>query len=213
MRIVIQTDRLDHDRVRELVRYAFADDGLDGPDIEVHVKRAAPSRLYELTFRQDVQRDSRFSVGTHENVRFRRLWDARKVAEQADWCAGPPETIDRPASFSGLAYHGVPAGNWHPTTRYAVTLKVPEPGEMAPHPYAWHYHRARTVPPVVVADWDEHLLHLAAHEARHVAQYARGAVGAGEVDAEEYARGVLTRWRAEHGRPVEDPAPVATDDD
>jgi hypothetical protein len=67
-------------------------------------------------------------------------------------------------------------------------------------------------PIYVVTDWREALVHIAAHEGRHIAQYVNHR-SRSEVDCEEYALARLVAWKEQEARPrwLETPGGVAAD--
>jgi hypothetical protein len=96
----------------------------------------------------------------------------------------------RAYACAGYAYDGVPeVSNAPPGSEYLVTIRLgPEatfPSEMA--------HRKRS-PAVEVACWREALVVVAAHEAKHIEQYRRGA-SRSEVACERFAAWVLEVFR------------------
>jgi hypothetical protein len=153
---------------------------------EVHVKASRPRRRWLV-------------VGGRARTRaFARRRDA---VDFADRHGGAVEVRDVVAErwTTGRAYDGVPdiarvvAG-----VRFLVTLKIPldRAGEpVGRYPRTWRYEAYRTAPPATFMDWAEELVHAAAHEGRHVWQFATGAPRS-EIDAEEWACTVLDGWRA-----------------
>jgi hypothetical protein len=98
--------------------------------------------------------------------------------------------------MSGRAYDGVPPISSAPATAtHLVTLIVPpDPaagGDRYPRTHS--YHRARSVPPVLLPDWRAELVHLVAHEAAHVDQFRRG-LPRSEVACERWAAKRLGEW-------------------
>jgi hypothetical protein len=171
------------------VRFGF--DAVVGPAarrVEVHVKAARPRRRWRV-------------VGGRSPHTYARRRDA---VEHADLHGGSVEARDVAGQqwTTGRAYDGVPglarvAGGVH----YLVTLKIPVDRAGVPpgrYPRTWQYAAYRTAPAATFASWVEELLHAAAHEARHVWQFATGAPRS-EVDAERVACAVLGDWRAARG--------------
>jgi hypothetical protein len=153
---------------------------------EVHVKGSRPRRRW-------------FVVGGRSRTRaFARRRDA---VDFADRHGGAVEVRDVVAErwTTGRAYDGVPdIARVVPGVRYLVTLKIPldRAGEpVGRYPRTWRYEAYRTAPPATFTDWCEELVHAAAHEGRHVWQFATGAPRS-EIDAEQWACTVLERWRA-----------------
>lgn len=96
--------------------------------------------------------------------------------------------------WSGRTYDGVPdIARVTPGTGYLVTLNIPaDPRRLTRYPVRARDHRLKTSPEVAFACWQDELLHLAAHEARHVHQFRHG-LQRSEVDAERWAAAVLQR--------------------
>lgn len=103
----------------------------------------------------------------------------------------------RGRGFSGRAYRGVPGiARVAPGCAYLVTMLIPAaPDAPTAHryPYRWEHARSRRTGPLVFESWQQELLHLAAHEARHIHQF-RYARPASEADAEAWARARLDAW-------------------
>lgn len=179
MRIQFDHANIDPDRVRPLIRRAFDRQDAAGRDVEVHVSRAEHRRVL-----WEVGCDG---CGRPGNWVFGHRARTRKAARAA--CgnrAEPTKTVeDLPASvlFSGAAWSGLPArARVAPATRWLVTLKLPDP-DVGGFPYEWIYHAAKTAIHPVIGSWDEALVYLAGHEARHVRQFI-ARLPQSEVDAE-----------------------------
>jgi hypothetical protein len=96
----------------------------------------------------------------------------------------------RSYACAGYAYDGVPEISNAPAgSRYLVTIRL-GPDREFPSAMA---HRKKS-PPVEVACWREALVTVAAHEAKHVEQYRRGAPRS-EVACERFAAWVLEVYR------------------
>lgn len=82
-------------------------------------------------------------------------------------------------------------------TRYLVTMRLPRSLDALAYPQQLQYRRAgvvmATAPVVQVRTWLEELVHLAAHEARHVAQF-RHNLRKSEIDAELWAARAVERF-------------------
>lgn len=206
MRICID-DRYEtaaRDAIRRIVRQGF--DEIDGPEVEVHVKALAP-RVRWLVRCDDVMCAVNLDQGKYPQ-RWRGLAGKTRIERGhvastragALMCHGDEGDVvrcvdDRATDFSGRAYRRLPTrARVNPRTRWLVTLKTPLDLSDSPYPYRWIYHRAKTAGSVELRSWREHLLHLAAHEARHLVQYRDG-LPASEVDAECWARATLRRHR------------------
>lgn len=198
MRITVSNAvEVPHDLVRALVRYGF--DELNGRDVEVHVKAARPRVDWIMLCRNpDCRRNYADSDGNRGH-----WYGTRKAALSA--CKTPAEAhkvvTPRLRNFSGSAYPSLPGvARVAPDTRWLVTLVIPTRPQDATYPYTWSYHtRAKTAGDIELHSWQEHLVHLAAHEHRHVVQFARD-LPKSEVDAETYAHSVIRRFRQERNR-------------
>lgn len=187
------------DLIRALVRYGF--DELNDSTVEVHVKAARPHVEWV-----GICRDADKCQG----ARGVRIFDAipahvhrtKRFVEGAP-CRPSAHKVVTPRlrNFSGRAYGGVPSvANVANGTKWLVTLTIPTRPQDATFPYVWHYHtRAKTAGEIELQSWQEQLVHLAAHEHRHVVQFARNLPGS-EVDAETYAHSVVRRFRQERAR-------------
>jgi hypothetical protein len=91
-------------------------------------------------------------------------------------------------------------GRVGPGVAYLVTVLMPASPDAATargYPYHWRYARFRRAEPIMLRSWQEDLVHLAAHEARHIHQYRFG-LPASELDSERWAAGRLKVWRTQH---------------
>jgi hypothetical protein len=154
---------------------------------EVHVKASRPRRRWFVV---------------NGRARTRGFARRRDAVDFADRHGGAIEVRDVIAErwTTGRAYDGVPdIARVAPGVRYLVTLKIPvdRAGEpVGRYPRTWRYEVYRTAPAATFSDWCEELVHAAAHEGRHVWQYATDAPRS-EIDAEQWACSVLERWRAD----------------
>jgi hypothetical protein len=96
----------------------------------------------------------------------------------------------RSSRYSGWAYEDIPLGaNVTPSARYLITLRIAEAASFTARPCRATHHGLKGYGPNVhelLRDWREALVYIAAHEARHIAQYAHKRTwgkGRGEVDA------------------------------
>jgi hypothetical protein len=105
--------------------------------------------------------------------------------------------------LGGAAYNGVPGiSNAPRSAKYLVTLRLGRGRERWPlGPINYHFKAPAETGPrnrfpfFVFQDWREWLVKLAAHEARHIAQFRAGAV-CSELDCERFALERLGEWRA-----------------
>jgi hypothetical protein len=100
----------------------------------------------------------------------------------------------RQESFTGRAYWQPPPSlRRGPDTRFAVRLRIPATLRNRGYPMTHRYPRRKTAPWIIVGDWRERLVALAAHEACHVRQFREG-LRRSEVEAERWALAALDRW-------------------
>src|SRR2546427_10232796 len=110
--------------------------------------------------------------------------------------------------LAGGAYNGVPEiSNAPAEAEYLVTLRVGKGGERWPlGPVNYHFKAPHETGPrnrfpfFVCADWQEWLVKLAAHEAKHIEQFRDGS-RCSEIACERFAVGVLERYRHHHRNP------------
>lgn len=181
-------DRSLHDRAAGAVRFGLVHGaGQYAAAVEVHVKASRPRRRWYVT------------GGPGRARAYSRRRDA---IAHADRHGGVVEARDVSAQrwTTGRAYDGVPSiARVAAGVRYLVTLKVPVGRDGAPggrYPRTWRYAAYRRAPEATFASWEEELVHAAAHEGRHIWQFATGAPRS-EVDAERAACAVLDAWRAQ----------------
>jgi hypothetical protein len=194
--------RSSHADIRRLVGEGFAD--VSAGDVEVHVKaRGSVQSFVVLCDRRrcGLEHNYRARDGGRGHHFLSSVRDAERIAQRH---GSPLERRVRPRGhgFSGRAYRGVPRiGRVAPGVAYLVTVLMPSAPD-APtarrYPYRWRYARFRRAEPVMLRSWQEDLVHLAAHEARHIHQYRFG-LPASELDAERWAAGRLEAWRAQPG--------------
>lgn len=173
--------------IERLVSRGF--DGVDAHDVEVHVKaRARTKRVYVA----EVRRRSRWV-----RVGYERKRDALDAAARH---GGSVETVvSRPAQagwWSGRAYDGVPSiARVEPGVAYLVTLNIPaDPRRLTRYPVRQQDPRLKTGPEVLLESWRDELLHISAHEARHIHQF-RHRLRRSELDAERWAAAALDRYQ------------------
>ena len=96
----------------------------------------------------------------------------------------------RKSAYAGSAYLGVPEiSNAPPDSEYLVTIRLgpPELFPVVPD-------RRKRAPGIEVSSWQEALVTVAAHEAKHIDQYRRG-LPRSEVACERFDAAVLGRYR------------------
>lgn len=192
-----------HELVDALVRAGFA--GAEHADVEVHLKAAAAEVARWFVRCRDPRGCGRPVNYDADGVRghcARTAQAAAKLAGDSEEHLEPQQVTVRPTyAYSGRAYPRLPAvARVAAGTRYLVTMKIPAdpPGTGDAYPRISQYRRYKTAPPVVIHDWTEELVHLAAHEARHTHQFRHG-LPRSEIDAEHWAHRQLARHRAGHG--------------
>jgi hypothetical protein len=111
--------------------------------------------------------------------------------------------------LGGGAYNGVPEiSNAPRKARYLVSLRVGRGDERWPlGPINYHFKAPNETGPrnrfpfFVFRDWEEWLVKLAAHEARHIEQF-RGGLRCSEVSCEQFALQTLEEFRAATAPPA-----------
>ena len=194
--------------VRELVAVGFA--GVDHHDVEVHVRSRPPRVRWVVRYQVPLDRLTpearRRWLAAHPGATcaaatraYRRRLDATAAA--ADLGGAVCRQVDERLAerMSACAYYSLPSiARVAPGVVYLVTMRLPRRPEALPYPFELQYRRRGvpmpTAPVVQVRTWLEELVHLAAHEARHVAQY-RKRLPKSEVDAERWAAGVVATYR------------------
>jgi hypothetical protein len=105
--------------------------------------------------------------------------------------------------LAGGAYNGVPRiSNAPRRAEYLVTLRVGRGDEQWPlGPVNYHFHAPHETGPrnrfpfFVCSDWQEWLVKLAAHEAKHIEQFREGG-SCSEISCERFALSMLEEFRA-----------------
>jgi hypothetical protein len=108
--------------------------------------------------------------------------------------------------LGGGAYNGVPSiSNAPRRADYLVTLRLGNGRERWPlGPVNYHFKRPDETGPrnrfpfFTCDDWQEWLVKLAAHEAKHIEQFRNGE-RCSEIECERFAIAKLERFRAERG--------------
>jgi hypothetical protein len=159
--------------------------------VEIHVRAARPQRAWRV----------RLAGGRTRS--FARRKDAVAFRDRHGGELTAHDRV-RHTWITGRAYDGVPSIARVATgIRYLVTLRVPVDRDGLPsgrYPRVWRYARYATAPSERFADWQEEVVHAAAHEGRHVVQFATG-LSRSEIDAEHAACAVLAQWRRERSDP------------
>lgn len=204
---------VDHRLVGALVLAGFA--GVAHDDVEVHLKAAADAVTRWLVACGHAERCRHPANYTHGGVRGHCARSADAATALAGGLDGhrPPQRLTvRPTyAYSGRAYPRLPAiARVAPETRYLVTLKIPANPTATgdAYPRVSQYRRYKTAPPVVIRDWTEEVVHLAAHEARHTHQFRRG-LPRSEIDAERWAHRQLAAYRRRDRDPRVEPLSAA----
>jgi hypothetical protein len=113
----------------------------------------------------------------------------------------------RNGALGGGAYNGVPEiSNAPAAARYLITLRLGRGDERWPlGPINYHFKRPAETGPrnrfpfFVCHDWEEWLVKLAAHEAKHIEQF-RARAKCSEIACERFAVAVLERFRTTRRR-------------
>lgn len=180
-----------HPEIDALVRAGFA--GVETGDVEVHVKaRSEVLRAYIAEWPSGSLDDD------VERYRFRRKKDAVAAALRHGGRAFvATRRHPRAGGWSARTFNGIPGlARVEPGMRYLVTMNIPrDPRKLTRYPERHRDPRLKTSPVVEFTCWQDQLLHLAAHEARHVHQFRHGLPGS-ELDAERWAAAVAS----EHAR-------------
>ena len=171
--------------VEALVRAGF--EGVACDDVEAHVKaRAAKKRSYVALYHHPGDRKP-------VRTRFIRKKDAEASARRF---GGEVEVHawahPRAGGWSARSYDGVPGiARVTRGTQYLVTFNIPaDPRRLTRYPVEHQDPRLKTSPVVTFRTWREQLLHIAAHEARHIHQFRHG-LSRSELDAERWAAAQL----------------------
>lgn len=186
--------RADHTEIERLVAAGFA--GIDDEAVALHVKARGRRVVWLVECNRPLCRRRSAVVDGVRSHPFARRMDAERLAGSGH---GPARRLAEPLqrAMTGRAYNGVPSISSAPAgTRHLITLIVPPAPHRDPtgrYPLRHHYHRARSVPPVLLPDWRAELVHLVAHEAAHIAQFRAGRPRS-EVDGERWAARRVGEW-------------------
>jgi len=197
-----------HSVVSELVGVGF--DGVDHHDVEVHVRSRPPRVRWTVHYRVPVDQLApdlgRHWLSAHPGATsasasrtYRRRGDALAVAGRLGGRVRRHVDERLAERMSACAYYSLPSiARVRADTRYLVTMRLPRRLDALAYPQQLQYRRAGvvmpTAPVVQVSSWLEELVHLAAHEARHVAQFRLG-LPKSEVDAERWAASAVEQFR------------------
>ena len=196
------TIRTPHAEIRRLIGDGFA--GVEHADVEVHVKARGMRRSFVVLCdraRCGLPHNYSPRAGAGEPLGRGHHFAAPLARAEAIARRHRAPLLRRVAprgrGFSGRAYNGVPGvANVADGVRFLVTIMMPAAPD-APtarrYPYRWRYARYAGARPVRLESWQAELVHLAAHEARHVAPFRAGRP-ASELDAEAWAAAVLADW-------------------
>ena len=194
--------------VEALIRFGL--EPVAGSGIEVHVKAGRPRVVWVLVAPPGRRHRgcTLVSLREHDWLRRRGLWPAglasvrygwsRRLADLAAEATAhgvEPARVEQPRDvMRGLAYGGIPRlARTSPGASYLVTLKIPpDPAAVDAYPLTSVYRRSV---PVELTSWQHNLVHVAAHEACHVAQFAAGGRRS-EVEAERWGLHAAARARA-----------------
>ena len=198
-----------HPALQALIDLGFED--VDHDDVEVHVRSRPPRVHWTVHYRAPVSELTpelrRQWLASHPGSdsapvveAYRRRRDAAAAAARTDGALRRHVDQRLGERMSALAYFELPPmARAAVGIRYLVTMRIPPNLEELAYPHELQYRRRgvamRTAPVVQVVDWLEELVHLAAHEARHVAQFRLG-LAKSEVDAERWAAETVERFRS-----------------
>lgn len=186
--------------IDRLIRRGFSAAGQNRRDVEVHVKaRSARQRVQwflPCSCRTSGQINRPVAGAVLGHLDRSRVGTLRACRRDRD----PDEVVRVPhparRDWSGRAYSAVPSiANVRRGARYLVVVRGPGDPWNDPYPRMSHYHRAKSAGAIELRSWQDEVLHLAAHEARHVWQFRTDAPRS-EVDAECFAQQVLRRPKA-----------------
>ena len=198
-----------HDPLRRLVRFAF--DGIDAADVEVHIRSRPPRVTYHARFEGPLtvlteEARRQWLTGNPHSTSVPVVHIARRRADAERAMARFGGVVERHVDdrlaerMSGCAYFELPdVANVANSTRYLVTMRLPQRLDCLLYPETLQYHRRgvvmTTAPRIEVRSWPEEVVHLAAHEGRHVHQFRLG-LPKSEVDAERWAAAAVRRFRS-----------------
>lgn len=197
--VIASRIRPDHTLVADLVTAGFA--GMDADDVEVHLKARADEVVRWLVLcavPEGCLRSVNYVTDGTRGHCARTRRQALQLADDTKRHLAPRRLAVSPSyGYSGRAYPVLPpVARVEPGITFLVTLKMPaDPiatGDS--YPRISRYLRYKTAPPVTIADWTEELVHLAAHEARHIHQF-RHTLPRSEIDAEKWAHERLAGYR------------------
>jgi len=191
--------RPDHDVVADLVAAGFG--GVPADDVEVHLKARADEVVRWLVLCAEpasCRRPANYQTDEARGHCAQTRRHAVELAGDPSRHRPPRRLVVRPSyGYSGRAYPALPAvARVSPGVLFLVTLKMPADPSVTgdSYPRISRYLRYKTAPPVTLADWTDELVHLAAHEARHVHQFRHG-LRRSEIDAEKWAHAQLSAYR------------------
>lgn len=204
-----------HRALHELLDVGF--EGVAHHDVEVHIRSRPPRVHWTVHYHSavaDLTPDLRRRwLGAHPGSASAPVAEAyRRRRDAAAAAARVGGTLRRHVDerlgerMSACAYYELPrVARVAAGVRYLVTMRLPRRLEALTYPHELQYRRGgelmRTAPVVQVEDWLEEVLHLTAHEARHVAQYRLG-LAKSEVDAERWAAAAVERFHSDRNVPV-----------
>ena len=206
------TCRYPLDEVRSLVEFAMAE--IDHTQLAVRVKNTRDvyrGRAYDgvpaLSAAARVPGMARLvTIGlgppsgfpTTNEVRSAR-WRKVRANESLDGVRKSDLRVS-PSKSSNTSERAKPGGSALARAKALLGMGASAPTLQAPAPrlerreVRTHGYGGVTSPIVSMADWQEALMAVAAHEARHIWQYQHNAPRS-EVDAERYSAGRLALWR------------------
>jgi hypothetical protein len=210
------TSRYPDDEIRRLVEFGMT--GINTVRVAVNVKNATRKPYGGRAYRgvpsiSPVKADYLVTLHigapgmfpcTNEVTSLRWLpWETtREEAERiASECGGVLTTEGwYPPSAQGV-HGGIVTARWSSAEAWARTHAIPEHLACQPHLIRYgvvvtHPYGGKRSPLIEMATWQEAMVAIAAHEARHIHQFRHGKP-ASEIDCERFARKALERFRAE----------------
>lgn len=165
--------------MESLVRAGFADVACD--DVEAHVKaRGRKRKIWSVRYQDGtrIRHPGKLSACRAAVAAGEGLVDAVEWAVYAN-----PDAHE----WTARSYDGVPRiARVQDGIRYLVTFNIPADPRECRYPITHQDPRLKTSPVVTFGGWQENLLHIAAHEARHIHQFRHGR-SRSELDAERWA--------------------------
>ena len=190
------TSQYPTERVRELVEFAMK--GVDTTGVLVNVKNNQKGAVAGYAYNGVPRMSPGYSMSSVKRLVTLRIGPPMRFPEnnlwhsdrKTKWSARIPSE-----EFQALGGRQMPppGEGWQiDTTHWSDGTIQYRWRKTERHPYG-----GKNSPLIEYADWEEGLVALAAHEARHVYQHRHHKKGKGEVDAEKFAAKRLAAFRAQ----------------